>query len=120
MSNKLFTRDDLLSDFLEYIASVDDQCQEAKDYYLPLFPPTTTLGEAIDYVTADPAFDDRWVAYCYLAFPDLVDKTAFDGFEHMADVKATAHDFIDETAIHRRKSKAIKPKDDKLKVKKDK
>lgn len=108
---KIFTRDDLLSEFLEYIESVDDQCQEAKDWYHLEFPPTTTLGEAIDWCTANPEFEANWAAYCYLAFPEMVDKTAYDGFKAMVDAKPTAQSYIDEVAKHRRKEKAIKPKE---------
>ena len=118
MANKLFTRTDNLFDFLEYIESIEEQCQEAKDYYYAEFTTETTLGEAIDHVTADPNFDDNWAAYCYMAFPDMVDETAFDGFENMATVKPTAHDYIDEVPKHRLKEKAIRPKDDKIKIEK--
>lgn len=108
---KLFTRDDLLSDFLEYIESVDEQCQEAKDWYHAEFPPTTTLGEAIDWCTANPEFIGTWAAYCYLAFPDMVDSQAYAGFEAMVDAKPEALEVLAETPKHRRKELAIKPKD---------
>jgi len=115
---KLFKRADMLWDFLDYIESVDDQCQEAKDWYYAKFPVGTTLGEAIDECTVDPEFIDNWAAYCYMAFPKMLDKTAFSGFENMADVKPTANDYINEVPKHRRFEKAIKAKDDKIKVKK--
>lgn len=115
---KIFTRSDLLSEFLEYIESIDEQCQEAKDWYHLEFPPTTTLGEAIDWCIANPEFEANWAAYCYLAFPKMVDKTAYEGFEDMVAAKPTAQDYVDETPKHRRKDKALKPKEVSKKPKK--
>jgi len=76
---KIYTPADKLSDVMDFLDANANPCQEAKDYCRSLGD--ITMGELMNIIEDNPAFEPSWIAYSVVFFPKLMNAVLMAGFE---------------------------------------
>lgn len=75
---RIYTPADSLSDVMDFLDAHANPCQEAKDFCRGLGG--ITMGEFMDVIKDNDAFEPSWVAYSVISFPKLMDGQLMAGF----------------------------------------
>lgn len=89
---RIYNQNDLLSDVMDFLDANANPCQEAKNFCRALGD--ITMGEFIDHIKDNDAFEPSWVAYSVVAFPKLMNALLMAGFEREMNRNPTTVDMV--------------------------
>ena len=97
---RIYTQNDKLSDVLDFLDANANPCQEAKDWCRALG--NITMGEFIDYIKDNDAFEPSWVAYSVIAFPKLMNASIMAGFEREMNRNPKTLEMVGRKSQHKK------------------